>query len=181
MRALRVGLLLVAAAAMMAVLASGGSARSSDDGKLSALGKKRSVVARNIVAAKGSVKKGEGSQFECTATAGKANKNVNLDCDDPFPNNEPDIEVDPANPQHMVASSNDYGSCCDQYYTTFDQGQTWSTGNMSTEPATSQGPIGSDPVTVFDRKHGMTLHASLNFFLNGDFTDRKSTRLNSSH
>ena len=30
--------------------------------------------------------------------------------------------VDPANPQHMIASSNDYGSCCDQFYTTFNGG-----------------------------------------------------------
>ena len=76
---------------------------------------------------------GPHSEFECTAPTGGAN--TNLDCDDPFPNNEPDIEVDPANPLHMIASSNDYGSCCDQYYTTFDGGATWSTGNMSTENA----------------------------------------------
>src|SRR5947207_13032698 len=54
---------------------------------------------------------------ECTAT-GDPTANVNLDCDDPFPNNEPNIVVDPTDPLHMVASSNDYGSCCDQYYTT---------------------------------------------------------------
>src|SRR5262245_39155934 len=65
--------------------------------------------------------------FECSAPSGGAN--TNLDCDDPFPNNEPDIEVNPANPLNMIASSNDYGSCCDQYYTTLDGGLTWSTGN----------------------------------------------------
>ena len=85
--------------------------------------------------------------FECTATSGGAN--TNLDCDEPLPNNEPNIVVDPANPLHMIASSNDYGSCCDQFYTTFDGGATWSTGNMSTErPTTSR--TGSDPVTAFD-------------------------------
>ena len=96
--------------------------------------------------------------FECTATGGGAN--TNLDCDDPFPNNEPDIEVNPENPMHMIASSNDFGSCCDQYYTTLDGGLTWSTGNMSTEKPHK---IGSDPVTVFDRKHGMAIHSSLSF------------------
>jgi hypothetical protein len=69
--------------------------------------------------------------------------------------------VDPANSLHMIGSSNDYGSCCDQYYTTFDGGRTWSTGNMSTEPNL---PIGSDPVTSFDTRHGLALHSSLNFF-----------------
>ena len=91
-----------------------------------------------------------------------------LDCDDPFPNNEPDIEVDPANPLHMIASSNDYGSCCDECYTTFDGGATWSTGNIST--GSRAGPTGSDPVTSFDTKHHVALHASLNYFFNDDFT-----------
>jgi hypothetical protein len=60
----------------------------------------------------------------------------------------------------MVARSNDYGSCCHQYYTTFDGGRTWRTGNMS-----RRGPnvIGSDPITVFDPKHGTVIHLSLNF------------------
>src|SRR5215211_9427772 len=96
---------------------------------------------------------------ECTAT-GDPTADLRLDCDDPFPNNEPNVVVDPANPLHMVASSNDYGSCCDQYYTTFDGGRTWRTGNMS-----RRGPnvIGSDPITVFDPKHGTVIHLSLNF------------------
>lgn len=95
--------------------------------------------------------------FECIASGGA---NTNLDCDDPFPNNEPDIEVNPADPQNMIASSNDYGSCCDQYYTTIDGGLTWSTGNMSIEKPLK---IGSDPVTVFDIKHGTAIHSSLSF------------------
>jgi hypothetical protein len=69
--------------------------------------------------------------FECNVNSGGAN--TKLDCDDPFPNNEPNIVVDAANPLHMIASSNDYGSCCEQYYTSFNGGSTWSTGNMSTE------------------------------------------------
>jgi hypothetical protein len=101
--------------------------------------------------------------FECTAVSGGLN--TKLDCDDPFPNNEPNIVVDAANPHHMIASSNDYGSCCDQYYTSFDAGTTWSTGNMSTE---DKSRTGSDPVTTIDVKHGVALHSSLNYKFNKD-------------
>ena len=101
---------------------------------------------------------GPHSQFECNVTSGGAN--TNLDCDDPFPNNEPDIEVNPVDPGHMVASSNDYGTCCDQFYTTLDNAVTWTTGNMSRN---SPQVTGSDPVTVFDRKHGTVIHTSLNY------------------
>jgi hypothetical protein len=119
------------------------------------MGKKRSATADIAGYDK---QHGPHYDFECNVTSGGAN--TNLDCDDPYPNNEPDIEVNPANPLNMVASSNDYGSCCDQYYTSFDGGQTWSTGNMSIEKPLK---IGSDPVTAFDRKHGTTLHSSLSF------------------
>ncbi len=101
---------------------------------------------------------GPHSQFECNLTSSGAN--TNLDCDDPFPNNEPDIEVNPANPLSMVASSNDYGSCCDQFYTTLNGAATWSTGNISIN---NPQQTGSDPVTVFDRKHGTVIHTSLNY------------------
>jgi hypothetical protein len=105
------------------------------------------------------------SELECTAT--RTGFNTNLDCDDPFPNNEPDIQVDPADPRHMVASSNDYGSCCDQFYTTFDRGRTWQTGNMSVE---DPGRTGSDPVSTFDVRTGTVLHSSLNYTFNADGT-----------
>jgi hypothetical protein len=125
-------------------------------------GEKRTVTAK-------SVKRGpHGWLAECTATSGGAN--TKLDCDDPFPNNEPNIVVDSANAQHMIVSSNDYGSCCDQYYTTFDGGTTWSEGNMSVE---DKSRTGSDPVTSIDRKHGVALHSSLNYNFNaaGDTCD----------
>jgi hypothetical protein len=101
---------------------------------------------------------GPQSQLECTAAGG--GENTKLDCDEPFPNNEPDIEVDPVAPGHMIASSNDYGSCCDQFYTTLDYAATWTTGNMSRN---NPQQTGSDPVTVFDRKHGTAIHSSLNY------------------
>jgi hypothetical protein len=101
---------------------------------------------------------GPHGDFECAVLSGGAN--TNLDCDDPFPNNEPDVEANPADPMNITASSNDYGSCCDQYYTTLDGGASWSTGNMSIEKPLK---IGSDPVTVFDTKHGTAIHASLSY------------------
>ena len=101
---------------------------------------------------------GPHSQIECGVTA--TGPNTKLDCDDPFPNNEPQIAVNPSNPNHMIASSNDFGTCCDQFYTTFDGGAHWQTGNMSSENANK---TGSDPVTVFDRKHGVALHSSLSY------------------
>jgi hypothetical protein len=102
------------------------------------------------------------SNVECRAGGGPTD--IKLDCDDPFPNNEPDVEVDPTDPMHAIASSNDYGTCCDQFYTTFNGGQSWITGNMSNEGPTR---IGSDPVTVFDVKHDVALHTSLNFRIDG--------------
>ena len=101
---------------------------------------------------------GPHSQFDCIVESG--GQNTNLDCDDPFPNNEPDIEADPADPNNVVASSNDYGSCCDQFYTTRNLGAQWTTGNMST---INPQQTGSDPVTVFDTKHGTVIHSSLNY------------------
>src|SRR5262245_12804444 len=46
------------------------------------------------------------SKLECRAT-GDPSANVNLDCDGILPNDEPHIAVNPTNPNHMVASSND--------------------------------------------------------------------------
>src|SRR2546422_2967896 len=63
------------------------------------------------------------SKIECRVS-GDPSANVLLDCDGISPNNEPNIAVDPANPNHMGASSNDYQSCCDEWYTTFNGGAT---------------------------------------------------------
>ena len=101
-----------------------------------------------------------GSNVQCTAGPMRT-FNLQLDCDSQLPNNEPDIEVDPADPNHLIASSNDYDQCCDAFYTSFDGGKTWAVGDMS-----NLGPkrIGSDPVTVFSMKHkSIAIHSSLNF------------------
>lgn len=57
---------------------------------------------------------GPHSQFECVATSGGAN--TRLDCDSVLPNNEPDLEVNSSEAGHVVGSSNDYDSCCDEFY-----------------------------------------------------------------
>src|SRR5512132_2828017 len=152
MRILGFSVLAVAAAVFAAVLAGGAGA---DEPKPDAgmAGKRTATAVAGF-----DKQHGPHSQFECTVTSGGAN--TKLDCDDPFPNNEPDIEVDPVAPGHMIASSNDYGSCCDQFYTTFDAGATWTTGNMSKN---NPQQTGSDPVTAIDRKHGVAIHSSLNY------------------
>ncbi len=105
------------------------------------------------------------SLVECTTTVSTTQPDSRLDCDSNLPNNEPDVEVDPLDPMHIVASSNDYDSCCDGFYTSFDGGQTWTQGNMSAEDVNR---IGSDPVTVFEPRSGNVIHASLNFLLTKD-------------
>ncbi len=153
MRVLRLAVFVVLVAMFVGVASTGADARPNlPEGGMA---KKRSVASDVAGFDK---QHGPHYDFECTAASQGAN--TRLDCDDPLPNNEPDIEVDPANPLHMIASSNDYGSCCDQYYTTFNGGGTWSTGNMSIEKPLK---IGSDPVTVFDVKHGTAIHSSLSY------------------
>jgi hypothetical protein len=107
------------------------------------------------------------SQNECRVH-GKGLANVNLDCDGIFPNNEPQIAVDPTDPGHMVASSNDYESCCDQWYTTFNGGNSWITGDISVEAPGRNRRTGSDPVTSFDSKHNTVIHSSLNYLNSGN-------------
>jgi hypothetical protein len=153
MRALTIALL-AAATAVVAVALAGGAGARPPLPELGMAGKR--TVTPDVAGFE--KQHGPHSQFECTAVSGGAN--TNLDCDDPFPNDEPDIEVDPAAPGHMIASSNDFGTCCDQMYTTFDNGATWITGNISRK---SPQVTGSDPVTVFDRKHSTAIHSSLNF------------------
>ncbi len=110
------------------------------------------------------------SSIDCTATTAPGATNTQLDCDSELPNNEPDIVVDPEDPLHMIASSNDYDQCCDAFYTTFDGGQTWTVGDMSNEGIKR---TGSDPVTVIDPKSGNAIHSSLNyrFTPGGESTD----------
>ena len=102
---------------------------------------------------------GPHSNIECTKTTAAAPSQI-IDCDDPLPNNEPDVEVHPTNPNLLVASSNDYGTCCDEIYTSTNGGTSWTNMNVSNEKPSK---IGSDPVTVFDPKHGTIIHSSLSY------------------
>ena len=105
------------------------------------------------------------SVIDCIASMSAGATNTQLDCDTKAPNNEPHIVVDPPDPLHMVASSNDYDSCCDEFYMMFDGGLTWQTGNMS---VLTKRRTGSDPVTVFEPKSGNVLHSSLNYVIRND-------------
>jgi hypothetical protein len=102
---------------------------------------------------------GPHSAVECTKITAAAPSQI-IDCDGPLPNNEPDVEVHPTNANLLVASSNDYDSCCDEFYTSTNAGSSWVNGNMSREKPQK---IGSDPVTVFDPKHGTIIHSSLSY------------------
>jgi hypothetical protein len=105
------------------------------------------------------------SVFECIARGNPA-ANVFLDCDDAvLPDNEQDIEVANDHPRHMIASANDYDSNGDEFYTSYDGGRTWKTGDMSLRAAVAGevAVIGSDPVTAWDPVRKVWIHSSLNF------------------
>jgi hypothetical protein len=104
---------------------------------------------------------GPHSDIECTKVTAATPSQI-MDCDDPLPNNEPDVEVHPTNPNLLVASSNDYGSCCDEFYTSTNGGTSWVNGNISIEKPQK---TGSDPATAFDPKHGTIIHSSLSYSL----------------
>src|SRR5262245_55330713 len=154
MRILRLMLLLVASGLLAAALAGSVGAEGDEPKPDAGMAGKRTATASAGFAKQ----HGPHSQFECIAARGGAN--TKLDIDDPFPNNEHDVAVDPVSPGHVIVSSNDYGSCCDQFYTTSNAGASWTTGNMSKN---NPQQTGSDPVTTFDRKHRVAIHTSLNY------------------
>src|SRR6266516_6643744 len=98
MKRMRFGLLLAVALGAGLLLATSVRAEPpARGGEEGGDGEKRSIVSDV------SMKHGaHGWAFECTASTGGAN--TRLDCDEPFPNNEPQIVVDPTNSQHMIAS-----------------------------------------------------------------------------
>lgn len=105
---------------------------------------------------------GPKSVVECTKALATTPSQL-IDCDSILPNNEPDIELKARNAGMIVASSNDYDSCCDAFNTSTDAGVTWANGNMS---RLNPRRTGSDPVTVYDKSHDVWLHTSLNFYIN---------------
>lgn len=104
------------------------------------------------------------------ATAGNPLDNIDLSCDDDFsPENETSIVVNPANPDHLLAGSNDYhisrrgdGSLRavepTGFFVSFDGGTTWVDGQV---PSNSGTGFNGDPAPAFNRKFGTAHMAQL--------------------
>ena len=113
-------------------------------------------------------------RFTCSATGNPATA-VDMSCNttnfaqDFSPDNEIAIAVDPADPDHLVAGSNDYYYRFNNstgarsvyvptgYFTSFDGGATWRDGQIPLRSGTGAG----DPSPAFDRRHGAVLMAQL--------------------
>ena len=105
----------------------------------------------------------------CTSTGDPA-ANVRLNCDsNTSPDNETPIVADPADPNHLLAGSNDYfitvkGSGIQErvptgFFTSFDGGKTWTDGQI---PMGNGGSGGNgDPSPAFDVKFGTAHMAQL--------------------
>ena len=100
------------------------------------------------------------SKATCRSTGDPA-ANVDLSCDSPFsPDNEVPIVADPANPDHLLAGSNDYqltltGSVIQArvptgFFTSFDGGRTWVDGQIPMGNGASGG--NGDPSPAFDAR-----------------------------
>src|SRR5436853_2826897 len=123
----------------------------------------------HLFAASGGVGGGSLTNSTCTAT-GDPTANVRLNCDsDTSPDNETPIAVDPANPDHLLAGSNDYfitvkGSGIQErvptgFFTSFDGGKTWTDGQI---PMGNGGSGGNgDPSPAFVEKFGTAHMAQL--------------------
>jgi hypothetical protein len=97
----------------------------------------------------------------------------------PESNNEPAIAVDPNDPLHIVAASNDYGTPNGDawvgYYVSWDGGETWSRdlipGYLGGPPSELTGmDLSGDPVVCFD--------ADGNVFISGLFAKRDRNPIN---
>lgn len=105
----------------------------------------------------------------CTST-GDPTANVRLNCDsDTSPDNETPITTDPADPNHLLAGSNDYfltvkGSGIQErvptgFFVSFDGGSTWTDGQIPMGNGSSGG--NGDPSPAFDAKFGTAHMAQL--------------------
>ncbi|MDQ3974058.1 MAG: glycoside hydrolase [Actinomycetota bacterium] len=113
-------------------------------------------------------------RFRCTS-AGDPSASVDLSCNtttygqDFAPDNELAIAVDPEDPNHLLAGSNDYFYRFNNatgarqaivptgFFTSFDGGRTWVDGQI---PLRS-GNGGGDPAPAFDAAHDVALMAQL--------------------
>jgi hypothetical protein len=103
-------------------------------------------------------------------TSGDPAANIDVNCDEPIgPDNETPIVADPANPNHLLAGSNDYffkftGSTFQErvptgFFTSFDGGKTWIDGQV---PMGNGGSGGNgDPSPAFNDKFGLAAMGQL--------------------
>lgn len=131
-----------------------------------------SLVELNQLANDGAFSGGAGqiSNVTCTSTGNPATA-IDLSCDGATnPDNELTIAVDPENPDHLLAGSNDYqiffkgGTIVARvptgFFTSFDGGKTWTDGQI---PMGSGGGGGNgDPVAVFNAKTDSASMVQLN-------------------
>lgn len=114
---------------------------------------------------------GQGTVDKQFCTDGTAfGSNVRVNCDSTkLPHNEVTIAVDPTNPNHLVAGSNDYeiyfvGATIVERivagsYVSSDGGATWTTGHVPPGGFTFTG----DPAVAFNRKLGLVHYAVIAF------------------
>src|SRR5688500_14483356 len=117
--------------------------------------------------------------FRCTSAAGNGNgtpaTSMDISCNtttynqDWNPDNEIAVAVNPTNPNHIVAGSNDYFYRFNNstgarqaivptgFFTSTDGGQTWVDGQIPMQVGNGAG----DPSPAFDRRHGVVLMAQL--------------------
>ncbi len=113
--------------------------------------------------------------FRCESEPGDPAEFVDLSCNDArfgqnfAPDNELAIAVDPEDPDHLLAGSNDYFYRFNNstgarqaivptgFFTSFDGGETWLDGQI---PMTSGNGAG-DPAPAFDAKHDVAVMAQL--------------------
>src|SRR6266571_6514702 len=111
---------------------------------------------------------GQITMTSCTDGTDLGGGNIRVNCDSiKLPHNEMSIAVDPANPSHIVAGSNDYeiffvGSSSVEriiagFYTSFDGGTTWINGHISPGGFTFNG----DPAVAFNTKFGVVDYATI--------------------
>jgi hypothetical protein len=113
-------------------------------------------------------------RFRCTS-AGDPSAAVDISCNtsaygqDFAPDNELTIAVNPLDPNHLVAGSNDYfyrfnnstgarqAIVLTGFFTSFDGGRTWVDGQIPVRTGNGAG----DPSPAFDAKHGVVMMAQL--------------------
>jgi len=122
----------------------------------------------------GQISKTQIERFTCDS-AGDPQAYVDISCNTPelrqdfSPDNEIGIVVDPEDPDHLLAGSNDYfyrfnnstgarqAIVLTGFFTSFDGGETWLDGQIPVRSGNS----GGDPAPAFDAKHGTALMAQL--------------------